>query len=253
MSFLAGRLAGKEAAYFFQETKHAVNRLAEKSQSTTGKKLQSLPSEPPSIQPDVLPEILRHSLPPKIYGSPRDPSSLSQFSKWALESDPNAHVSLSPDVLNPLRGYVSLPQVTFGRRRWDIPESDNSVSASTANELRRDIYGAHVNPEKLKAAGEGLQHIGKAFAAATIIIFGSATLVFGTAASTLDMRNADDIKMKGKDLFQPRMESMKEQVEPLRTWAEKMSKKWHIESDDGTTIKEKPMLKELSRILGPKS
>lgn len=31
--------------------------------------------------------------------------------------------------------------------------------------------------------------VGKAFAAATIIIFGSATLVFGTAASKLDMRN----------------------------------------------------------------
>nr|AAM65199.1 unknown [Arabidopsis thaliana] len=253
MSFLgAGRLPGKEAAYFFQESKHAVNRLAEKSPAT-GKKLPSSPPDPPEIQPDVLPEILRHSLPSKIYGRPPDPSSLSQFSKWALESDPNATVSISPDVLNPLRGYVSLPQVTFGRRRWDLPESENSVLASTANELRRDRYGTPVNPEKLKAAGEGLQHIGKAFAAATIIIFGSATLVFGTAASKLDMRNADDIRTKGKDLFQPKLESMKEQVEPLRTWAENMSKKWHIENEGGNTIKEKPILKELSKILGPKS
>ncbi|KFK24551.1 hypothetical protein AALP_AAs67921U000100, partial [Arabis alpina] len=30
---------------------------------------------------------------------------------------------------------------------------------------------------------------GKAFVAATVIIFGSATLVFGTTASKLDMRN----------------------------------------------------------------
>jgi len=120
MSFLgAGRLAGKEAAYFFQESKHAVNRLAEKSPAT-GKKLPSSPPDPPEIQPDVLPEILRHSLPSKIYGRPPDPSSLSQFSKWALESDPNATVSISPDVLNPLRGYVSLPQVTFGRRRFKL-------------------------------------------------------------------------------------------------------------------------------------
>ncbi|VVA90040.1 unnamed protein product [Arabis nemorensis] len=246
-----GRLAGKEAAYFFQESKHAVNRIAEKS-PTTGKKLPSSPADPPEIQPDVLPEILRHSLPSKIYGRPPDPSSLSQFSKWALESDPNAPVSISPDVLNPLRGYVSLPQVTFGRRRWDIPESENSVLASTANELRRDKDGIPVNPEKLKAAGEGLQHIGKAFAVATVIIFGSATLVFGTAASKLDVRNADDIRTKGKDLFQPKLESMKEQVEPLRTWAGNMSKKWHFENNDGT-IKEKPILKELSKILGPKS
>lgn len=120
MSFLAaGRLAGKEAAYFFQESKHAVNRIAEKSPAT-GKKLPSSPADPPEIQPDVLPEILRHSLPSKIYGRPPDPSSLSQFSKWALESDPNAAVSISPDVLNPLRGYVSLPQVTFGRRRFKL-------------------------------------------------------------------------------------------------------------------------------------
>lgn len=247
MSFLGGRLAGKEAAYFFQESKHAVNRIAEKSPPTpTGKKLP--PPSPGEIQPDVLPEILRHSLPPRLYGPPPDPSSLSQFSKWNLPSDPNAVVSISPDVLNPLRGYVSLPQVTFGRRRfelyptqgflvsrkilifdsvldcrWDIPKSESSVSASTANELRRDRYGTRVNPDKLRAAGEGLQHsmftslspffffitirilqlirfvnrpfnflvsaVGKAFAAATVIVFGSATLVFGTAASKLDMRN----------------------------------------------------------------
>ncbi|CAF1929214.1 unnamed protein product [Brassica oleracea] len=276
MSFLGGRVAGKEAAYFFQESKHAVNRIAEKSPPTpTGKKLP--PPSPGEIQPDVLPEILRHSLPPRLYGPPPDPSSLSQFSKWNLPSDPNAVVSISPDVLNPLRGYVSLPQVTFGRRRfelyptqgflvsrkilifdsvldcrWDIPKSESSVSASTANELRRDRYGTPVNPDKLRAAGEGLQHIGKAFAAATVIVFGSATLVFGTAASKLDMRNADDIRTKGKDLFQPNMESMKEKVEPLRTWAETMSRKWHIESND-STIKEKPIFKELSRILGPKT
>jgi hypothetical protein len=31
MSFLAGRLAGKEAAYFFQESKQAVTKLAQKN------------------------------------------------------------------------------------------------------------------------------------------------------------------------------------------------------------------------------
>lgn len=122
MSFLGGRLAGKEAAYFFQESKHAVNRIAEKSPpAAAGKKLPPSSSYQADIQqPDVLPEILRHSLPPRLYGPPPDPSSLSQFSKWNLPSDPNAVVSISPDVLNPLRGYVSLPQVTFGRRRFKL-------------------------------------------------------------------------------------------------------------------------------------
>jgi len=42
--------------------------------------------------------------------------------------------------------------------RWQLPEAANAVSASTANESRQDRYATHVNPEKLKAAGEGLAH-----------------------------------------------------------------------------------------------
>lgn len=42
--------------------------------------------------------------------------------------------------------------------RWQLPEAANTVSASTANESRLDRYATHVNPEKLKAAGEGLAH-----------------------------------------------------------------------------------------------
>ncbi|KAF2546562.1 hypothetical protein F2Q70_00021006 [Brassica cretica] len=143
MSFLGGRLAGKEAAYFFQESKHAVNRIAEKSPPTpTGKKL------PPPSPGDIQPDLEKHLQPPLL-------SSLAQ-PHWFLERQPQS------------------------------------------------------------------------------------------------LTCADDIRTKGKDLFQPNMESMKEKVEPLRTWAETMSRKWHIESND-STIKEKPIFKELSRILGPKT
>ncbi|KAI5565617.1 hypothetical protein BDE02_14G134300 [Populus trichocarpa] len=180
MSFLAGRLAGKEGAFFFQESKHAINRLAEKS-ATTVKNLPP-PSSSSTIehesQADVLPEVLRHSLPSKIFGKPYEPSSLSTSSKWALRSDhPNSSSTVSPDVLNPLRAYVSLPQVTFGPKRWELPSEEHSVLASTANEMRKDRYTT-INPDKLKAAAEGLTYIGKAFAVATAIVFGGATLVF---------------------------------------------------------------------------
>lgn len=37
-----------------------------------------------------------------------------------------------------------------------MPKATDGVSASTANELRQDRYATHVNPEKLKAAAEGL-------------------------------------------------------------------------------------------------
>ena len=118
MSFLAGRLAGKEGAYFFQESKNAVGRLAQKN---TTQKPSSLPAPSSSsqqeAQADVLPEVLRHSLPSKVYYQPLDSSSIST-SKWALQSDPNNASSLSAEALNPLRAYLSLPQVTFGPKRY---------------------------------------------------------------------------------------------------------------------------------------
>lgn len=253
MSFLAGRLAGKEGAFFFQESKHAVNRLAEKS-ATTVKNLPP-PSSSSTIehesQADVLPEVLRHSLPSKIFGKPYEPSSLSTSSKWALRSDhPNSSSTVSPDVLNPLRAYVSLPQVTFGPKRWELPSEEHSVLASTANEMRKDRYTT-INPDKLKAAAEGLTYIGKAFAVATAIVFGGATLVFSLAASKLDLRNGGDIRTKGKDLVQPKLDVIREQFVPLKTWAEDTSKKWRLDRQED--VKEKPMVKELAKILGAKT
>ncbi|KAM5580575.1 hypothetical protein ABKV19_010027 [Rosa sericea] len=155
MSFLAGRLAGKEGAYFFQESKQAVSRLVSQK-GPAHKKLPSAATEHES-QADVLPEVLRHSLPSGIlHQQPETASSLDTASKWVLKSDSKNPFSISSQTLNPLRDYVSLPQVTFGPKRWQLPESENSMSASTANELRRDRHPTPINPEKLKAAAEGL-------------------------------------------------------------------------------------------------
>lgn len=49
----------------------------------------------------------------------------------------------------------SLNNIVVTAYRWQLPKSENSVSASTANELRPDRH-VPVNPEKLKAAAEGL-------------------------------------------------------------------------------------------------
>lgn len=255
MSFLAGRLAGKEGSYFFQETKQAVTRLAQKHHIN-----KHLPSSPSSsslqneaAEADMLPEVLRHSLPSKVFGAQPvsdSASSLSPKSKWVLQSDPNSGSSVSKDALNPLRAYVSLPQVTFGPRRWEFPNAQNSISASTANELRRDQH-IPISAEKMKAAAEGLTQIGKAFAVATAIIFGGASLLFGLAASKLELHHSDDIRTKGQDLVKPKYEMVREQVMPIRTWAENMSKRWHFEKQ--TNIKEKPIIRELSKTLGAKT
>lgn len=122
--------------------------------------------------------------------------------------------------------------------------------ASTANEMRKDRYTT-MNPDKLKTAAEGLTYIGKAFAVATAIVFGGATLVFSLAASKLDLRNSDDFRAKGKDLVQPKLDVIREQFVPLKTWAGETSKKWHLDRQED--VKEKPMVKELVKILGAKT
>ncbi|XP_027333058.1 uncharacterized protein LOC113847925 [Abrus precatorius] len=249
MSFLAGRLAGKEAAYFFQESKQAVGKLAQKNPlSKTNNNLNLHEEE--HVHADVLPEVLRHSLPCKVFRNETATSSSFTASKWALHSDPKTHSSLSPDAINPLRAYLTLPQVTFGPKRWELPQAANTVSASTANELRQDRYNNHVNPEKLKAAAEGLAHVGKAFAVATTIVFGGAALVFGMVASKLEVDNISDIKTKGKDFVEPQLENIKEQFVPFKIWADNMSRRWHMESED---VKQKTIVKELSKIWGAKS
>ena len=114
MSFLAGRMAAaKEGAYFLHESKTAVGRLAEKLPASA-----SAPggaSAPPS--PDVLPEILRHSVPIKGTPPPAQPT-LSASSRWAIPPGSAEAAGLHPDALNPLRSYVSLPQATFGPKRY---------------------------------------------------------------------------------------------------------------------------------------
>ncbi|KAL1567608.1 hypothetical protein AAHA92_03069 [Salvia divinorum] len=257
MSFLAGRLASKEGSYFLQESKQAVTKLLEKQKNSAANNLVTpiADSGQSSSSPaDVLPEVLRHNLPSKIFSSDsaNSGSSLSTASKWALKPD-QKRGGVSADALNPLRGYVSLPQVTFGPKRWQLPNSEGTVVASTANDLRQDKY-APINPEKLKAAAAGLTQrlsslaVGSAFAVATAIVFGGGALIFGLAASRLQ---TNDIRDRGKDFIQPRFETLKERLAPLRNRAEEVSKKWHLEEE--RNLKESPLFKELSRTLGAKS
>jgi hypothetical protein len=104
----------QEGSYFLQESKNAVGRLAWKLPAYT-----SPPGPPASAQaqpsPDVLPEILRHSVP--IKGTlPPSETSLHASSLWTLPLDET--IGVSPDVLNPLHFFVSLPQATFGPKRY---------------------------------------------------------------------------------------------------------------------------------------
>lgn len=230
MSFLAGRLAGTEGAFFAQQSKIAAARLREKlgdagSPSTsTAKKIGNYSES----KADVLPEILSHSMPPYI-SSGQDASASSSLSlQSSLASVPSLSVRgrggggshqlvgyHDPNVMNPLNAWVSLPRATFGPKRWMLPSEESSLQASTANESRQELT---VDTEKTKAAMEGFTAIGKAFAIATGIVFGGTILVGTILTAKLQLHTRDDIKREGKNLIQPKVEVIKERFMPVKTW-----------------------------------
>lgn len=123
MSFLAGRSAAAEGAYFLQESKQAVERLSRKYPSSSSSS-PSIPTKTHASEAetaDVLHEVLRHSIPikPSHHHPQSSLPSLSTSSKWrpSSSSSSSSHLSLSSDAVNPLRAYVSMPQVTFGPKR----------------------------------------------------------------------------------------------------------------------------------------
>ncbi|KAJ4761421.1 coiled-coil protein [Rhynchospora pubera] len=251
MSFLAGRLAATEGAFFLQESKNAAGRLADNLPPSTPSPIPSPPSA------DVLPEVLRHSIPIKRSSKPSDPSlSTASPSKWILHHDGSASASANPNPNpNPLRAYVSLPPATFGPKRWQIPSEHPHFSASTANDLRlrRDQHpiSAPPDPEKLKALMRGYSQIAKAFAAATLLVFGGVTALSLYTAHKLDLHSANDVRTKGRDAIQPQVNKLKERMSPLRTWAENVSRRWHI--DENKEAKEHTMIKEFSKAIGVKT
>uniref|UniRef100_A0A8R7UZZ8 Uncharacterized protein n=1 Tax=Triticum urartu TaxID=4572 RepID=A0A8R7UZZ8_TRIUA len=217
MSFLAGRLAAQEGAYFLQESKLAAGRLAAKlPASARGPR----PASPPP-SPDVLPEILRHSVPIRPTPPPADPT-LYGSTRWALPQGGAEAAGVSPDVMNPLRSYVALPQATFGPKRWELPTEQPYYSAATANERRRDMHPPPMDPEKLKAVIDGYSQVGKAFLAGTVLVFGGATAVLLYTANKLQLHSVDGVKAKGKDAVQPHADMIKEQIAPLRKWVTKL-------------------------------
>ncbi|GAB2216287.1 hypothetical protein Droror1_Dr00024058 [Drosera rotundifolia] len=62
---------------------------------------------------------------------------------------------------------------------------------------------------------------------------------------------SDDIRTKGKEIVQPKFEAFKERFNPSRNWAENTSKRWCVEIDHD--VREKPIIKELSKNLGARS
>ncbi|CAL5401547.1 unnamed protein product [Camellia sinensis] len=97
----------------------------------------------------------------------------------------NASSRLTHEVLRqsfPSKTFQSPSKLSLSRASKWLPNTDSSVLASTANELRRDKY-TPVNPKKLKAAAVGLSQNSMKKEK------GVATLMVGLAASKLELHN----------------------------------------------------------------
>ncbi|KAG0470654.1 hypothetical protein HPP92_017354 [Vanilla planifolia] len=244
MSFLAGRLIAKEGSFFLQESKIAAARLAEKLPASTGEAAAGSAAVFSEESVYVLPEILRHSIPIKANTGSTPEPSLPTSSKWLLKGSSSSHTSAIPtDTLNPLRAHVSLPHVTFGPKRWTLTTEKLTFSASTANELRHDRYTS-IDPEKLKALAKGYTQIGKAFAIATMVVFGGGMTLLIYTARRLQIESTDHIRSKGRDLILPQVDMIRERMAPIKSWVDQISKKPHMKRE---VVVEKSFIKELER------
>lgn len=128
MSFLAGRLAATEGAFFSQNSKQAALALKQKLKSNPpaiNPHSNPAPSVTNASQADVLPEVLRHSL-PIGYGvaaeletaSTPSPSSLASSLKLTLNPRRVAKDGIRRDGVSggvAVEHFASVPQTTFGR------------------------------------------------------------------------------------------------------------------------------------------
>lgn len=143
MSFLAGRLAATEGAFFNQHSKQAAIALKQKLNPNSTPSSTSNPNLAPggsSSQADVLPEVLRHSLPITPHSAAElvqqvesAPAATSIAATINLTLNPRRAVGVKHD--GGLRGAVavehlaSVPQTTFGRKKWAFQSFRHGISS----------------------------------------------------------------------------------------------------------------------------
>ncbi|KAH8940781.1 hypothetical protein BDL97_14G002600 [Sphagnum fallax] len=243
MSFLAGRLAATEGAFFTQHSKQAAIALRQKIDSSPSPSSSSPKPSPnnngfPVIlsasEADVLPEVLRHSLP--LQHVPRVPQTQSATAPSSLAASLNLTLATregaktggpSGDGLRhglPVELFATAPQTFLGPKRWRLETAEVSALASTANEARTDIN----NTTKQKALMEGYFVVTKAFMVATGLVFGGALTTAAIAGALLDIQSVKDIRTQGHEYFQPGVQRLQQSFEPLRLWAQGKCEKWKL-------------------------
>ncbi len=129
MSFLPGRLAASEGAFFNQHSKQAAIALRQKLQSSTpsSASAKSETTLKPS-EADVLPEVLRHSLPIAPTAAELQASNATSTpARSSLAASLKSVLKPRSDVGTVRTGIIpsfeavdhlaSVPQTSFGRKK----------------------------------------------------------------------------------------------------------------------------------------
>eukprot|EP00250_Pteridium_aquilinum_P001418 c11613_g1_i1 orf=44-847(+) len=246
MSFLAGRLAATEGAYFSQTTKETIAKLREKAATSSSPKVVESSSGSASLPPhnaanaDVLPEILQHSLPEQqqydgLLPSPFSPSPSSLAASFTRPANPRSSLSYIRGDTTGIAFLPSLPQASFGPRRWKPADEEVRVWASTANEARIEGMPT-IDDEKAKALVDGYSSVMKAFLIATALVVGGATVAGGVVVSKLQIHSIDDIRIKGHEYMQPRVEAVRESFDPWKRWVQERSRDWSIGNNQQNAV-----------------
>ncbi|KAH7422799.1 hypothetical protein KP509_12G026200 [Ceratopteris richardii] len=163
MNIFARRAAASEGAFFSQASKESIVRLREKTPRSSAPAAGDASSTgdvallKDEVNPDVLPEILQHSLPkhqqydPLPTSSSPSPSSLVSLASAKPSNVASRHRADN----NGLAFLPTLPQASFGPRRWKVTEEEVKLMASTANEARFLDDTPTMDDAKAKALVEG--------------------------------------------------------------------------------------------------
>lgn len=247
MSFLPGRMAATEGAFFREQSKAAAKFLKEKMDPQ--KLAETAPSSNANAHAGTLPEILMHTspTPPPGFSPPpvtakRPPSPVPEGStlagvsqsimKQVTKVDGPPQLGLDKLIGNDPIGLLSTSvprETTFGPRRWNLEYTPGSQPVpSTANAARLETEPV-VDPPTEQEVREGMFAIAKAFGAATAMVFGGAAVCVGYLGYRLEWHSLEDIKIKSREVMVPRVESLREWFKPTQQWATQKAEKWKIE------------------------
>ncbi|EFJ34836.1 hypothetical protein SELMODRAFT_405780 [Selaginella moellendorffii] len=202
--FLGRRVAAAEGGYFASRSREAIANLRRKQQEQVGSSKESnsdvalLSEAENQAKADVLPEILQHSIPLR-------PGK----EEMSVDSGLRSEKTIASPRIDPGDGYLTATPRTWGFG----PLEGFNRQPSTANETRA---APEMSAAQAKLVVEGYLMIVKAFFIGTALVCGGAVLGAKMITTCLGIKSMDDIPVKGREFFQPKVDGLRAMLEPAR-------------------------------------